>query len=223
MTSTSIHAAFGQPSFTVTANEEPQTLTLLGEPFHVAAGTYSYQASRGLLFEVTGGAMADRDVSYLMGAQLQKSSDRLWMTLGFQHFLSIYRNIPALPVPTPTLRAGFLLDGNPSPQPPDTRGQSEYSAVTTSVDGKLGRNTELGIAASVSRSTANFVAHRVNSLVGSARITHWLSERFSIFASVDSIAEDRLQAGTMAFNRQRYLAGIQIRMAQPRASRTTEQ
>jgi hypothetical protein len=219
---TSMHAAFGRPSTTVTATEAPDTLNLLGGPFHVTTGTYTYRFNPGLRFEVSGGAMTDRDMSYLMGGLLEKTSDRLWMSVGFHHFLSHYRRIP-VPLAKTVVRAGALLDGIEAEPPPDTRGRSAYTGATVTVDGKLTRNTEAGISASISRSTANFVEHRVTSLVGSARITHWLTERVGILASVDSVAEDRVQAGTTAFNRQRYLAGIQIRMSPPRASRTSEQ
>jgi hypothetical protein len=216
LVSTSLHAAFGQTRRTVTLTEDsvssPPTKNLLGDPFHVAVGTYTYQTGPGLIFEVSGGAMTDRDVSYLMGGQIEKTSDRLWMSLGFHHFLSLYGHMPVRGVET---TFGSL-------QPPGTRARSDYSAVTATIDGKITRNTELGISASVSRSTANFVEHHIRSLVGSARINHWLTDRFGLFATVDSVAEDRVQPGTRAFNRQRYFAGIQIRMSPPRSARKSE-
>jgi len=165
-----------------------------------------------LIFEVSGGAMTDRDVSYLSAVQIEKSSNWLWMSLGVHHFVSLYGRIPVRGIQT---TFGSL-------QPPGTTARSDYSAATVTIDGKITRNTDIGVSASVSRSTANFVEHHIRSLVGSVRVNHWLSDKFGLFATVDSVSEDRVQPGTRAFNRQRYFGGIQIRVSAPRSTRADE-
>lgn len=196
---------FSHPKPATLQNE----MSLLGDPFHVVAGTYTYQRGRGLLFELSGGVMTDYAASYLMGAQMEKTSNRLWMSLGFQHFLSYYG-----PIPLTGIAATSLLG-----LPPGTRAQSRFSVATFIVNTKITRRTELEVSTSVSRSTANFVEHHVRSLVGSARINHWLTDKFGLFVSADSVSEDRVQTGASAFNRQRYLGGFQIRMSPPRSTR----
>jgi len=211
-TTTSKHSIVGIPRTTVSLPGEESSATsldILGDPFHVVAGTYTYRTGPGLTFSASGGAMTDRDVSYMMGGQVEKSSDRLWMSFGVHHFISLYGLMPVRGIATAV----------GSSQPPGTRAKSDYSAVTLTVDGKVTSDTEVGFTASLSRSTANFVQHRIRALVGNVRVNHWLSDRFGIFATVDSVSEDRVQPGTSAFNRQRYFGGIQIRMAAPRSSR----
>jgi len=199
------------PALTTTASS-PKDIRLLGDPFHTAAVTYTFQRSRGLQFELTGGVMAEHDVSYLLGAQIEKASDRIYMSVGFQHFLSYYGPVPVAGIPTTT-----------SLRPPGTSARSAVSTAMITVSTRITRRTELALSASVSNSTANFVEHHVRSLVSSARINHWLTDRFGIFATMDSVAEDRKQPGATAFNRQRYFGGIQIRMSPPHEGRVFEQ
>jgi len=204
------HAAFGRTLVTATATEDSvRTLNLLGDPFHVLTGTYTFHQGPGLIFEVSGGAMTDRDVSYLTGARIEKSSDRLWMSFGVHHFVSLYGRIPVRGIAT---TFGSL-------QPEDARARSDYSGAIVTIDGRITRNTEIGVGASLSRSTANFVQHNIRSVVGNARINHWLTDRLSVFATVDTIAEGGDQSGMSAFNRQRYFGGVQIQMSAQRSVR----
>lgn len=204
------HAAFGRTLVTATATEDSvKTMNVLGDPFHVAAATYTFHKGPGLIFEVTGGAMTDRDVSYLTGVQIEKSSDRLWISFGIHHFISLYGRMPVRGIAT---TFGSL-------QPEGTRARSDYTGGILTIDGRITRNTEIGMGASFSSSTANFVQHNIRSLVGNARINHWLTDRLSLFATVDTVVEGRDQSGMSAFNRQRYFGGVQIQMSAQRSIR----
>jgi hypothetical protein len=176
---------------------------LLGNPFHVVSATYTYAKDPGLLFEMSGGVMRDREMSYLMSLQVERRFDRLWIAGGFQRFLSIFGTLPfqgAAPAGSVTLPNGV-------------QGRSLFSALTGRVGGKINRRTQLEMSVSLSKSTANFVAHDLNSAIARGRITYSLTDRVGIFADVDSFYENASDTATTQYSRQRYFGGVQVRFS----------
>jgi hypothetical protein len=178
---------------------------LLGDPFHTAVLTYRYAGPKGLVFAISGGVMADNDVSPLMGVLVEKRYESFWASVGLQQFRSHYGPIPVQGIPP---SATFQPEVGRS-------SQSVFSSGTFIIGGKLTRRTELEFSVGVSDSTANFAEHHVRVLVGQGRVSHWLTERFGLFATADTFNEDRRETGARSFDRQRYFAGIQIRVSPP--------
>jgi hypothetical protein len=181
----------------------PQNLQVLGDPFHVASATYTFAQGPGLLIEVSGGVMHDRDMSYLLGVQVERRIDRLWFAGGFQRFLSYYGPMPF--EGSQPLGSIALPNGVPS--------KSVFSAWTGRVGGKLNRRTDLEMSMSVSKSTANFVAHDLQSTIGRARINYWLSNKLSLFADFESFHESGTQVEVMHFSRQLFFGGLLVRLS----------
>jgi hypothetical protein len=193
------------PSANTTAGSEGTTSStqLLGRPFHVVSATYTYAKDPGLLIEMSGGVMRDREMSYLMSLQVERRFDRLWVAGGFQRFLSFFGTLPF----QGTGQAGIV------PLPNGVQGRSVFSALTGRVGGKINRRTQLEMSVSLSKSTANFVAHDLNSAIARGRISYWLTERLSLFADVDSFYENVADVSTTQYDRQRYFGGVQVRFS----------
>jgi hypothetical protein len=66
---------------------------------------------------------------------------------------------------------------------------------------------------SLSKSTANFVVHDLQSTIGRARINYWLSNKLSLFADFESFHESGTQVEVMHFGRQLFFGGLLIRLA----------
>jgi hypothetical protein len=185
------------------ASTVPQDLEIFGDPFHVLSATYTFTQGPGLLIEVSGGAMHDRDMSYLLGVQVERRVNRLWFAGGFQRFLSYYGTMPfqgSQPVGSIALPNGVAAT-------------SVFSAFTGRVGGKLNRRTDLEMSLSVSKSTANFVAHDLQSTIGRARINYWLSNKMSLFADFESFHESGTQVEVMHFGRQLFFGGLLLRLS----------
>jgi hypothetical protein len=88
-----------------------------------------------------------------------------------------------------------------------------FSAFTGRVGGKLNRRTDLEMSLSVSKSTANFVAHDLQSTIGRARINYWLSNKMSLFADFESFHESGTQVEVMHFGRQLFFGGLLLRLS----------
>lgn len=147
--------------------------------------------------------MHDRDMSYLMGLQVERRIDRLWFSGGFQRFLSYYGSVPF---------RGFQPPGTIA-LPNGGIAKSVFAAWTGSVGGKLNRRTDLEMSVSLAKSTANFIVHDVQSTIGRARISYWLSNKFSLFADFETFHENRNEIEVTHFNRQRYFGGVQVRLS----------
>jgi hypothetical protein len=185
----------------------------MGDPFHTVALTYGLERA-GLVFEATGGVIADRDASYIFGTQIEKRLSRFWVAVGAHHYLSYYG-------PTPV--AGFPTGASTVPLAAGTRARSTFTAGMFTIGVKPARRTELELSAVASESKANFVVHHTRSLIGRARVSHWFTDRIGIFAMADSFSEDRNEIGSRDFDRQRYFGGLQFRLSQPpRPTRPTE-
>ena len=147
--------------------------------------------------------MHDRDMSYLAGLQVERRVDRLWFAGGFQRFLSYYGTMP--------------FQGSQPPGsialPNGVSANSVFSAWTGRVGGKLNRRTDLDISFSLSKSTANFVVHDVQSTIGRARINYWLTDKLSLFADFESFHESGIEVEVMHFSRQRYFGGLLVRLS----------
>jgi hypothetical protein len=181
----------------------PQNLEIFGDPFHVLSATYTFTQGPGLLIEVSGGAMHDRDMSYLLGVQVERRVNRLWFAGGFQRFLSYYGTMPfqgSQPVGSIALPNGVAAS-------------SVFSAYTGRVGGKLNRRTDLEMSLSVSTSNANFVAHDLQSTIGRARINYWLSNKMSLFADFETFHESGTQVELMHFSRQIFFGGLMVRLS----------
>ena len=184
-------------------------LELLGRPFHIISGTYTFTKGPGLLIEFTGGVMRDRDMSYLMGMQVERRFDRLWFAGGYQRFLSFFGTLPFQGAP----QSGI------TPLPNGVRARSLFSAVSGRVGGRITRKTELEMSVSLSNSTANFVAQDIKSVIGRARINYWLTNRMGLFADADTFYEREKDDAAAQFDRHRYFGGLQIRFSPPPAPR----
>jgi hypothetical protein len=181
----------------------PQNLEIFGDPFHVLSATYSFTQGPGLLIEVSGGAMHDRDMSYLLGVQVERRVNRLWFAGGYQRFLSYYGTMPfqgSQPVGSIALPNGVAAS-------------SVFSAYTGRVGGKLNRRTDMEMSLSVSKSNANFVAHDLQSTIGRARINYWLSNKMSLFADFETFHESGTQVELMHFSRQIFFGGLMVRLS----------
>jgi hypothetical protein len=183
----------------------PQNLQLFEDPFHMLSATYTFMKGPGLLIEVSGGAMHDRDMSYLMGVQVERRVDRLWVAGGYQRFLSYYGTMPF---------QGSQPKGS-IPLPNGVMASSVFSAWTGRVGGKLNRRTDLEISFSLAQSAANFVAHDIQSAIGRARINYWLNERLTLFADIESFHENGTNVDALLFSRQRYFGGLLVRISTP--------
>jgi hypothetical protein len=180
-----------------------QNLQMFGEPFHVLSATYTFAYGPGLLIEASGGAMHDRDMSYLLGLQVERRIDRVWIAGGFQRFLSYYGTMPfqgSQPLGSIVLANGVTAN-------------SVFSAWTGRAGGKLNRRTDLDLSFSLSNSTANFVVHDVRSTIGRARINYYLSNKLSLFADFESFHESGQEVEAMHFSRQRVFGGLLVRLS----------
>jgi len=157
----------------------------------------------GLLFELSGGVMRDRDMTYLLGMQVERRFDRLWMAAGFQRFLSFFGTMSFQGAPPSAM---ITL-------PNGVRAQSLFTAVTGRVGGRINRRTELEMSISLSKSTANFVAHDVKSAIGRSRINYWLTKKVGLFGDVDTFFENQGDIASAQLNRHRYFGGLQIRLS----------
>jgi hypothetical protein len=187
----------------VSSQGAPQNLEMFGHPFHVLSATYTFAYGPGLLIEVSGGAMHDRDMSYLLGLQVERRIDRLWLAGGFQRFLSYYGTMPF---------QGSQPSGSIA-LPNGIAASSVFYAWTGRVGGKLNRRTDLDLSVSLSNSTANFVVHDVRSTIGRARINYWLTNKLSLFADFESFHESGQEVEVMHFSRQRYFGGLLVRLS----------
>jgi len=176
---------------------------VLGDPFHVLSATYTFAKGPGLLIEVSGGVMHDRDMSYLLGVEVERRVDRVWIGGGFQRFLSYYGPAPFQGSQPVGLIA--LPDGDAS--------KSVFTAWTGRAGGKLNRRTDLEMSMSLSKSTANFVAHDLQSTIGRARINYWLSNKLSLFADFESFHESGTQVEVMHFSRHLFFGGLLVRLS----------
>jgi len=185
----------------------PQYLT---NPFHVASASYTFLVNPGLFIEMSGGAMRDREMSYLMSMQVERRLDRVWFAGGFQRFLSYFGTLP--------------FQGSAPPPgiislPNGIRGRSVFSDVTGRVGGKINRRTQLEMSLSLSRSAANFVTHDLETAIARARISYWINDRVTIFADADSFYENVSYVAASRTIRQRFFGGLQVRFSDA-ASRT---
>jgi len=206
-TSTASPTAAAPTTASLTSNSAgaSQNLQMFENPFHVLSATYTFAHGPGLLIELSGGAMHDRDISYLMGVQVIRRVDRLWFSGGFQRFLSYYGTTPfqgAQPTGSITLPTGQTAS-------------SVFSAWTGSVGGKLNRRTDLETSISLSNSNANFVVHDMRSTIGRARVSYWLNDKLSFFVDFETFHENRNEFEVTHFNRQRYFGGLQVRLSPP--------
>ncbi len=197
-----VAAAKPVPFATVNADG---TVRTLGDPFHVLSLTYSYTRGTEFLFEITGGAMRDRNMSYIFGTQIERRFNVFWIGADFEHFLSHYGTMPAsagFPAAALSLTAG-------------AGARSAFNAVTFRAGGNITRALEFQLSGSLSQSNANFVEHDVQARIARARLTYWLTDRLGLSATGDTFVEDRHDPDTTAFSRTRYYAGIQIHISPP--------
>jgi hypothetical protein len=167
--------------------------------------TYTYTQGSAVLFQVSGGAMRDRNMAYIMGTEVERRFDRIWIGAGVQHFISYYGAMPT----QGSVTANLL------PLAPGTKPRSLFTAATLRVGGFVSRRTELELSGSVSQSTANFVQHDVQALIGRVRMTYWVTDRLGLTGTADSFGEDRHDASTPKFVRNRYFAGMQFHVSPP--------
>src|SRR5262249_24487480 len=153
--------------------------------------TYSFSKNPGLLIEVSGGAMRDREMTYMLGAQVERRLDRVWFGGQYQRFLSFFELAPYQGTP---LEPNFFV-------PDGVRANSVFSDLTARVGGKIDRKTKLEVSVSVSNGTANYVVYDLKSAIGRARISHEFTEKWSAFADVESFYEDLRNVGTTRFSR----------------------
>jgi len=152
--------------------------------------------------------MRDREMSYLMGIQVERRFDRLWIAGGFQRFLSFFGTLPFQGAPP----SGIVM------LPNGVRARSVFSALTGRVGGKINQKTQLEMSASFSNSTANFIAQDLKSVIARARLTYWINDRVGVFADVDSFYEGGDETSAGRFSRQRYFGGLMMRLAPPRGT-----
>jgi hypothetical protein len=179
------------------------SLQFLDRPYHVIGTTYTYSKNSGLFIEVSGGAMRDREMSYMLGVQVQQSFDRLWFGGQYQRFLSFFELQPFQDTP---LAASISV-------PDGVRPNSVFSDLSGRVGGKINRKTQLEVSFSVSNGNANFVTYDLKSAIARSRISYELTDRVSLFGDVESFYENIMDLGTTRFSRQRYVGGIQMRFA----------
>jgi hypothetical protein len=183
-------------------------LPMLEHPIHVLGTTYSFSRNPGWLIEVSGGAMRDREMSYLLGVQFERRLDRIWFGGQYQRFLSFFEVTPFQGTP---LEANILI-------PDGVRSRSVFSDLTARVGGKIDRKTQVEVSLSLSNGTANYVVYDLKSAIGRARISHEFTDRLTVFADVESFNENLRDVGTTRFSRQRYVGGIQVRFSQAPSS-----
>jgi hypothetical protein len=201
--STAVSTATDSCELANNACSSTTSLQFLDRPFHVVGATYTYSKNSGLLIEVSGGAMRDREMSYLLGVQVQQSFDRLWFGGQYQRFLSFFDLQPFQETP---LAANISV-------PDGKRPNSVFSDLTGRVGGKINRRTQLEVSFSLSNGTANFVTYDLKSAIGRARVSYELTDRVSLFGDVESFYENIRDLGTTRFSRQRYVGGIQMRFS----------
>jgi len=147
--------------------------------------------------------MHDRDMSYLLGVQVERRVDRVWIAGGFQRFLSYYGPMP--------FQGSQPLGSIALPEGVTSR--SVFSAWTGRVGGKLNRRTDMEMSMSLTKSTANFVVHDLQSTIGRARINYWLSNKLSLFADFESFHESGTQVEVMHYGRQLFFGGLLVRLS----------
>jgi hypothetical protein len=180
------------------------SLQFLDRPFHVVGTNYTYSNNSGFLIEVSGGAMRDRELSYLLGVQVQQSFERVWFGGQYQRFLSFFEVQPFQE--TPLAAYISVSDG--------MRPNSVFSDLTGRVGGRINRKTQLETSFSLSSGTANFVVYDLKSAIARARVSYELSDRLSLFADAESFYENIRDVGSTRFSRQRYVGGILVRFSQ---------
>ena len=183
-------------------------LQLLERPFHALSTTYTYSKIPGLLIEVSGGAMRDREMSYLLGLQLEQRFEHLWFSGQYQRFLSFYDVAPFQETP---LAANISVPEGGMPS-------STFSDLDGRVGSKFNRKTQLEMSLSLSNGTAKFVSYDLKSAIARARFTYELTDKFSFFVDAESFYENVRDIETTWASRQRYFGGIQVHFGQPPSS-----
>jgi hypothetical protein len=165
-------------------------------------GGVSYEGAfaNDLTVHLSTGLLKDGGENYLMSAQVEKRLGVVWVTGGYNRFLSVFgTSIP-----------GGVPIGNDLVLPVAASRTSIYQVFSTGVYGNLSSRTGLEVGVGATKSNSGTANRDINNISGHFKLDYLLTERLKIYADVQSYNQTFDVFVGAPIDRRRYVAGIQF-------------
>ena len=167
-------------------------------PTHVAAFTYDYNLTPGLLFEVSGGYVRNRINSYVVSGLVEKHYNRVVISGGFSRYLS-YLGSPA----TPGIQAMSGVVGGYD-LPPNTINDTASFRVRGDVSNRVGLEITL-----VGTRTTGVQGRNLEGMLAKLRVTYKLADHFAVFWSAQFLGQNANAILPQAISRKGIFVGME--------------
>jgi hypothetical protein len=178
----------------------------LNQPMHNVDVGYTYTPNPGLIIRLSGGVIRGPQFGYTAGGSVEKRLARVWLTGGFQRYLSFFG--PLSPV-----AAG------PSSAIPFAQGVLPgfvYQVASFGIRGNVTKHLSVNVAGLNARNDASVKNGNIRSWVARCRADYKLSGRLVAFTQLDFYDQNLNEFSPLPLSRRRYFGGLQVVLSRPR-------
>jgi hypothetical protein len=175
------------------------------QPLHNVDVGYTYTVNPGLIVRLSGGVIRGPQFAYTAGGGVEKRLQGVWLTGGFQRYLSFFG--PLSPIgAAPRTAVPFaqgLLPG------------SVYQVASLGVKGKLTKRLSVKVSGMNVRNEAGIQYGNIRSWVARCRAEYKLTGPLVAFTQLDFFNQNLNDFSPLPLSRRRYFGGVQIVLSHP--------
>ena len=190
----------------------PLDQSVAGSPTNVnqAGLTYTYE-NPSLVLRLASGVAVGNQSAFTGAAAVEKRFGGLWLSAGYQRYLSFFENFGAVSVPEAP--AGSFAQGiTPS---------SVYQVASLRAWGQLTRRVAIKAALQRAMSGVNAQEISVRSLIAQVRTDYKLTDRVTLFVRVERYEQNSNEFSPFPYSRNRYFAGVEFALSRSPQSENT--
>jgi hypothetical protein len=176
------------------------------QPMHNVDVGYTYTVNPGLVIRLSGGVIRGPQVGYTAGGTVEKRLGGVWLTGGFQRYLSFFG--PLSPV--------AAVPGNTIPFAQGVLPGFVYQVGSFGIKGNLTKRLSVKVTGLYARNDAGVGNGGIRSWVGRCRVDYKLSGPFVAFTQLDFYDQNLNEFSPLPLSRRRYFGGVQIVLSRPR-------
>jgi hypothetical protein len=166
---------------------------------HLVNLGYTYTVNPGLIIRVVGGATRTLESSFTGAVAVDKKVGNIWLSGGFQRYLSFFGGLPPAAAPVSTVPLGAGVAPN-----------SVYEVIGLRAWGKL--TNRIGLEGNVQRALNGVTVENrgIKSIIFQLRLDYKLTDRMTAFARTEYYSQNISEFSTFPLSRNRYFAGLEF-------------